>query len=176
MPSTEEVIKQIISSQQINSPMAVLMCGVAGSGKTTFAKELEQYGFIRLSIDEEIWKTNGKYGIDFSPLEYEDLKETAEKKLRLELCMHVKNKKNTVVDFSFWQRQRRNEYKQLIEDRSGYWRLVYLKVPSHELRRRLVIRSKRFDANAAFPITEEILASYLKGFEEPDSEGEIVIE
>ncbi|MGE7823289.1 AAA family ATPase [Paenibacillus sp. NPDC093718] len=36
-----------------------MMCGVAGSGKTTFAQRLEQRGFVRLSIDEEM----KKYGL-----------------------------------------------------------------------------------------------------------------
>jgi hypothetical protein len=31
-------------------------------------------------------------------------------------------------------------------------------------------------ANAAFPITEEILTTFLNGFEVPSGEGEIVIE
>lgn len=37
------------------TPLVVMMCGVAGSGKTTFSKKLEKEGFVRLSIDEEIW-------------------------------------------------------------------------------------------------------------------------
>ena len=45
-----------------------------------------------------------------------------------------------------------------------------------ELRRRLGNRSKRSDANAVFPITDEILTTFLKGFEAPKGEGEIVIE
>ena len=32
----------------------IMMCGVCGSGKTTYAKEKEQEGYIRLSIDEEM--------------------------------------------------------------------------------------------------------------------------
>ncbi|MDF2036483.1 AAA family ATPase [Cytobacillus oceanisediminis] len=50
------------------TPLVVMMCGVAGSGKTTFSKKLEKEGFVRLSIDEEIWAVNGRYGIDF-PIE-----------------------------------------------------------------------------------------------------------
>ncbi len=42
--------------------------------------------------------------------------------------------------------------------------------------RRLEIRGERFDANAAFPITKEILSSFLEGIEEPKGEGEIVLE
>jgi len=44
------------------------------------------------------------------------------------------------------------------------------------LRKRLKARSQRFDANAAFPITEETLNNFLNSFEEPQGEGEIVIE
>ncbi len=156
--------------------LVVMMCGVAGSGKTTFAQRLEQKGFVRLSIDEEIWATNGRYGIDYPIEMYEQLKVDAELKLRNELVNLLNEKRNVVIDFSFWQRKRRNEYKKLIEDGGGVWKLIYLKVHPNDLRERLRIRSQRFDANAAFTITEEILSSFLKGFEVPSGEGEIVLE
>jgi len=35
--------------------------------------------------------------------------------------------------------------------------------------------ARRFDANAAFPVTPDTLATYLAGFEEPRGEGEDVI-
>ena len=37
-----------------------MMCGICGVGKTTYAKVKEQEGYIRLSIDEEMWKVYGK--------------------------------------------------------------------------------------------------------------------
>lgn len=157
-------------------PFVVMMCGVAGSGKTTFAQRLERKGFIRLSIDEEIWATQGRYGIDYPIEKYEQFKAEAEFKLRNELVNLLKKKCNVVIDFSFWQQKRRNEYKKLIEDGGGIWKLVYLKVHPDTLRERLRIRSQRFDSNAAFTITEEILSSFLEGFEAPCGEGEIVIE
>ena len=43
----------------------IMMCGVCGSGKTTYAKKKEQEGYIRLSIDEEMWKLYGRKGIDY---------------------------------------------------------------------------------------------------------------
>ncbi|KRE35405.1 hypothetical protein ASG81_20950 [Paenibacillus sp. Soil522] len=159
-----------------SAPLVVMMCGVAGSGKTTFAQRLEQKGYVRLSIDEEIWTTNGRYGIDFPAENYEQYKADAEMKLRNHLVSLIHDKHQVVIDFSFWQRKRRNEYKKLIEDAGGMWKLVYLKVHPDDLRKRLRIRSQRFDANAAFPITEDILATFLNGFEAPLDEGEIVIE
>ncbi|MBS2967397.1 ATP-binding protein [Metabacillus sp. KIGAM252] len=168
-PVIEDLLKH-------RGPLAVMMCGVAGSGKTTFAQQLEKEGFTRLSIDEEIWAVHGRFGIDYREEEYEKFKEEAEIKLRKLLEELIQNGQSVVIDFSFWQRARRNAYKQLIEETGGEWKLIYLKVHPEELRKRLKIRSKRFDANAAFPITEEILTNFLNGFEVPSGEGEIVIE
>lgn len=50
-----------------DQPVIVLMCGIAGSGKTTFSKNIaETLGYTRLSIDEEVWSVNGRYGIRLS--------------------------------------------------------------------------------------------------------------
>ena len=49
----------------------ILMCGVSGAGKTTFSKEKEKDGYIRLSIDELIWEDYGVYGVDYKSEEYE---------------------------------------------------------------------------------------------------------
>jgi hypothetical protein len=43
------------------------------------------------------------------------------------------------------------------------------------LRERLHGRVARFDANAAFPITEGVLARYLDSFEPPSGEGEEIV-
>jgi len=34
----------------------IFMCGPAGAGKTTYARELERAGMIRLSFDAEMWQ------------------------------------------------------------------------------------------------------------------------
>jgi predicted kinase len=157
------------------TPLVVMMCGVAGSGKTTFSQLLEKEGFVRLSIDEEIWAVNGRYGIDFPLEKIEEYKKVAESKLRNYLIELIHDKQQVVIDFSFWDRARRDQYKQLIEKAGGKWKLIYIQVHPDDLRERLKKRNKRFDANA-FPITEEVLTSYLNGFEIPKGEGEIVIE
>lgn len=177
MPREKYVLDNLLQQKTTNAaPIVVMMCGVAGSGKTTFAQKLEKEGFARLSIDEDIWATHGRFGVDYPEENYESYKEESETKLRRELVNLIQTKQHVVVDFSFWQRQRRNDYKQLIEENGGVWELIYLKVPSDELRQRLLIRSERFDANAAFTITEDILSRFLSGFETPLGEGETVIE
>ena len=52
--------------------LVVLMCGIAGAGKTTYAQKLEAQGYIRLSKDEEIWERFGRYGIDYDPSLYQE--------------------------------------------------------------------------------------------------------
>ncbi|MCQ6563886.1 ATP-binding protein [Paenibacillus mendelii] len=175
--SEKFVIENLVQQKRMSAaPFIVMMCGVAGSGKTTFAQKLEKEGFLRLSIDEDIWTTHGRFGVDYPEQNYESYQKESEIKLRKELVNLIRAKHHAVIDFSFWRRQRRNEYKQLIERHGGVWELIHLKVQPEELRQRLLIRSERFDANAAFPITEDILTQYLSGFETPSGEGETVIE
>jgi predicted kinase len=156
-------------------PEVVLMCGVAGSGKTTYAKGLETRGYVRLSVDEEIWRRFGGYGLDYEPDQYEEHTEVARRVLRERLLVLVAQGCHVVIDSSFWQRSRRQEYKELVEQAGGRWRLIYLEADSTLLRRRLHARGERFDANAAFPITDELLTHYLQAFEPPSGEGEEVI-
>lgn len=154
----------------------VLMCGVAGSGKTTYSKRLEQQGYERLSVDEEIWRRFGRYGIDYPASDYGELSIVVEAALRERLQeLLAEQGRRVVIDFSFWQRAERGRYKRLVEQAGGTWRLVYLRVDRDELRRRLNHRNSRVDANAAFPITEEILQRYLNDFEPPEGEGEEVV-
>jgi len=157
-------------------PVVIMMCGIAGSGKTTYAKRLEKQGYMRLSMDEQLWSDYGRYGIDYPVQKYNEYSRIVEQKLSEQLMLLIKQNKNTVIDFSFWQREKRDKYKQLIENAGGQWKLIYMKASPDVLRERLKKRSERFDANAAFPITNDILNAYLHGFEEPLDEGETVIE
>ena len=46
------------------SPVVYLLCGLTGSGKTTYARQLEAAGAVRLSVDEEVYARHGRYGVD----------------------------------------------------------------------------------------------------------------
>ena len=161
-----------------NSPRpshVVLMCGLAGAGKTTYATQLEAQGYVRLSIDEEVWRRFGRYGVDYEPSQYERYSDEAEAALRQLLVELVREGKDVVVDYSFWNRERRDQYKAAVEAGGGSWQLVYLKATPEQLRERLMVRRSRFDANAAFPISDALLDHFLAVFQEPSGEGETVI-
>jgi len=156
-------------------PEVVLLCGVAGSGKTTYAKDLETHGYVRLSVDEEIWERFGRFGVDYDPSAYETYSEVARRSLDERLTGLVVQGRNVVLDSSLWRRERREECKQLVERAGGRWRLVYLQTNEAVLRERLAERAGRFDANAAFPITDELLTHFLTSFQAPSGEGEETI-
>jgi predicted kinase len=153
----------------------VLLCGIAGSGKTTYAKALEAEGYVRLSVDEEIWRRWGRYGVDYPPGRYPALSEQAESHVRADLVTLVRAGRRVVVDLSLWHRTAREEYKALIEEAGGQWRLLYLRASPAVLHERLTARRDRGDANA-FPVTEATLARYLREFEPPTDEGEEIID
>jgi adenylate kinase family enzyme len=100
------------------------MFGLSGSGKTTFSKRLERFDFQRLSVDEEIWNKFGKFGIDYKKEEYKELQIVANRELYIRFLELLKCNQNIVVDFSFWQKENRGNYKQIVEDNTGKWFLV----------------------------------------------------
>ena len=83
----------------------IMMCGVCGSGKTTYSKQKEKEGYIRLSIDEEMWKIYGKKGIDYPDSQYEELSEKVELTLRERLLKLIKEGQNIVIDFRSEERR-----------------------------------------------------------------------
>ena len=157
-------------------PLVVMMCGVAGAGKTTLAKQLEAEGYLLLSIDEEVWRQYGRYGVDYPPSAYAAYSAAVEAQLQDQLVKAIQEHRPVVIDFSFWSRKKRDAYRQRIAAAGGQARLLYLKASSECLRRRLRLRAQRRDANAAFEITGDILNGYLQDFEAPQGEGELVID
>lgn len=152
----------------------IMMCGICGSGKTTYAKQKEKDGYIRLSIDEEMWKIYGRKGIDYPDDKYEELSDKVELMLREKLLKLIKEGRNIVIDLSFWNKENRNFYKELIQNAGGKTTLIYLKASKETLQKRLKKRNLITDANSSF-ITDDILEHHYNGFQEPHGEGEIIL-
>ena len=166
-------LRTTVSDSDISAGVICMMCGVAGSGKTTWAQRLEARDLVRLSIDEEIWRRFGRYGLDYEPARYAALQRVAQEHLDAELGRLMSAGMAAVLDYSFWQRAQRERFTRLIEQHARPWKLLLLRVDPAELRRRLKARQQKIDANAAFAVTDELLNSYLTGFEWPQDEGEI---
>ncbi len=163
----QEALKRARTLMQAHPRIVFMMCGIAGSRKTTFAQALEKMGCQRLSIDEEIWRTSGRFGVDYSEHDYPDLQASVEKSLRRQLVKMLRHGTKAVIDFSFWNAKARADYRELVQRNDHHCQLVYMNVPEKVLRERLIARASRRDANAAFPITEKRLRRYIRGFEPP---------
>lgn len=153
---------------------------LSGSGKSSLAHSIVSAypSFHRLSIDYYVYSHHGLYDVDYPKERYEEYQLEAEKALRAELITALtRGQVDLVLDFSFAFRAVREEWKRLIEGLGGRWVLVFLDVNAAELRRRVQARNERVDkdGDSAFYVTEEILEQYLKGFERPHGEGEIVL-
>ena len=140
-----------------------------GTGRL-YAKKKEKEGYVRLSIDEEMWKTYGRKGIDYPNEQYEKLSEIVEMALQKELLSLIQQGKHVVLDFSFWNKANRAYYKRLIEKAGGTPELS-----KGTLQKRLYKRNQSLNANSPFIITNEILEHHYNDFQEPCGEGEKVI-
>ncbi|WP_405014640.1 AAA family ATPase [Kitasatospora sp. NBC_01539] len=154
--------------------VVVMMCGLPGSGKSTYAQALERRGYTRLSIDEVVWARIGHDAAELDPLEYGHLRSAVEQELWGELIRLMEAERPVVIDYSFWSRATRDRYKAVIENHGCRWELIRLKADRETLRRRLAVRNRRDDANSV-TVSDELLDRYAATFEEPVGEGERVI-
>src|SRR5256885_1523199 len=103
-----------------------LLCGKTGSGKTTFARKLEEQGAVRFSTDE--WML-GFYGDHMSRELFDH---------RLQICvetfldlaeMLVKRSVDVVIDHGFWRRAARDRVRQRLKQTGARIELIYFEVP-----------------------------------------------
>lgn len=141
----------------------VFMCGPSGSGKSTYARRLEQGGMVRLSFDAEMWRR----GISTVPLP-PGLREEIEAGLRARLLDLVAAGSDVVLDFSFWSRQMRDDYRRLLEPTGVVPETVYLATSRDTVLAR--VRARRGSHPDDYPLTEELAAQYFDHFEPPTAE------
>jgi predicted kinase len=163
--------------QQARRPgTVVLMCGLPGAGKTTYALDLVRRGYARLSIDEVVWQRLGQRdaGLVLVDEAYDRLKEQVRREQRRELVELMRAGRDVVVDYSFWSRAARDDYKALVEAHGCRWDLVHLKVDRGTLERRLAVRNAEQGANCV-TVDRQLFDRYFANFEAPSGEGERVV-
>jgi predicted kinase len=147
----------------------IFMCGPAGSGKSTVARQYERQGMTRLSFDQEAWSR----GITTMPLP-RDVHRDIEHVLRARLVDLVQAGADVVLDFSFWSRRMRDEYRDLLRPLGVVPETVYLATDR-------ATALQRIEARAAgdgddFQLSTELAALYFDQFEVPTAaEGPLTV-
>lgn len=141
----------------------IFMCGPSGSGKSTYAKGLERAGMVRLSFDTEMWER----GISLVPLP-QDLRDEIEADLRARLLELVAAGRDVVLDFSFWSRQMRDDYRRLLAPTGVLPETVYLATDRETVLER--VRARRGSHPDDFVLSNELAAQYFDHFEVPTAE------
>jgi predicted kinase len=144
-----------------------LMVGLPCSGKTTLAKKLEhELSALRLTPDE--WQI-ALFGQDAEEPEHNARHSLIEAMLwniasrTLELGMNV------ILDFGFWAREEREDYRLRSKRLGASSEVHFLDVPEDELMRRLTIRNSKH-SQKSFHISEESMKPWIAFFQRPTLE------
>ncbi len=138
----------------------IFMCGPSGSGKSTHARRLEEDGMVRLSFDAEMWRR----AITTVPLP-PGLRAEIEADLRARLLDLVAAGADVVLDFSFWSRRMREDYRELLAPTGVVPETVYLATDRATVLAR--VRARRGSHPDDFVLTEELAAEHFDHFEPP---------
>lgn len=139
------------------------MCGPSGSGKTTYAKRLEDQRMIRLSFDGIMWERE----ITTVPLPQEP-RDEIEAELQARLLELVAAGRDVVLDFSFWSRRMRDDYRDLLGPTGVTSETVYLATDRGTVLER--VRARRGSHSDDFVLSDELAAQHFDHFEPPTVE------
>jgi predicted kinase len=141
----------------------IFMCGPAGSGKSTIGRRLEADSMARLSFDEEAWSR----GIRSQPLD-ENVRSEIESALRARLVQLVTSGTDVVLDFSFWSRRMREDYRHILRPLGVEPETIYLATPREVVLAR--VRARLGHSANEVQLTPELAAVYFDHFEVPTTD------
>lgn len=155
-----------------NQPIAYVICGFIGAGKTTFARKLEkETGAIRITKDEWIIKIFGNRITSDKNFEAYDKNMT---ELATDSAFKIlKSGKDVILDEGFWVRSQRDDIKKKVISTGAKPILYYVECPIEKMKERVINRSKNPSADS-FEIDEEMFDTYLKYWEPPTKEEDIL--
>jgi predicted kinase len=144
-----------------------LICGLPCAGKTTLARQLEQkYSALRLTPDE--WHTR-LFGQDAED-ELHDARHTIIESLLWDMAARVLVLGvNVILDYGFWGRSEREDYRAWAARLGASSELHFLNVPEEVLLERLAIRNAQVP-QGAFLIPEALFKGYIQHFQPPSQD------
>jgi predicted kinase len=151
-----------VAVDKTGRPRVVMMCGPGGAGKTTYAKRLEREGWTRLSFEVEFCDR----GITTMPSA--DVVAEVAADLKSRLLRHVAVGNDVVLDFGFWFRRQRDEFRTLLEPQGIVPETVYIATSLETILSRVGDRHGRWADD--WPLTEQSATESFERFEPPTPE------
>ena len=140
-----------------------LMVGLPCAGKTTFAQKLEhEQSALRLTTDE--WHIR-LFGQDAEEPEHDARHMLIEAMLWKIASRALELGTNVILDFGFWAREEREDYRSRAKALGASSEVHFLDVPPDELLRRLAIRNAQ--ASSSFYIPEDMMKPWIAFFQRP---------
>jgi len=140
------------------------MVGLPCSGKTTLAKKLEhERSALRLTPDE--WQIC-LFGQDAEEPEHDARHSLIEAMLWNIASRALELGTNVILDFGFWAREEREDYRSRAKQLGASSEVQYLDVSEDELLRRLEERKLR-PSQKSFLISEEAMKPWIAFFQKP---------
>jgi predicted kinase len=149
-----------------------LLCGKTGSGKTTYARRLEQQGAVRFSLDE--WMIRF-YGHHMSRELFDQRVRICEEMIFDLTEALVSRGVDVVIDHGFWKREARDRARRRLANTGARIELIYFQIPDRVLLERLRARNSALPAET-FVITEEMFELFSSWFEPPDESEHATLE
>lgn len=144
-----------------------LMVGLPCSGKTTLAKKLEhKRSALRLTPDE--WQV-ALFGQDAKEPEHDARHSLIEAMLWDIASRALELGTNVILDFGFWAREEREDYRLRAKRLGASSEVHFLDVSEEELLRRLEVRNSQ-PPQGSFHISEESMKPWIKFFQKPAPE------
>ena len=141
-----------------------LMVGLPCSGKTTLARTLEyELHALRLTPDE--WQIP-LFGQDAEEPEHDARHNLIEAMLWNIAARALELGTNVILDYGFWAREEREDYRLRAQRLGAASEVHYLDVPADELLRRLAQRNAQ-PSEQCFLIAEEAMKSWIGLFQKP---------
>jgi predicted kinase len=153
-------------------PVAHIVVGFIGSGKTTFARKLEkETGAVRFTKDEWMVRLFGNTPPKDTFEEYDH------KMASLATDMALKCLKagiTVIIDEGFWVKEQRDEIREKVRNVGAIPRMYYLKVPLEVMKARTLRRTEEPPIDS-FTIDEESFNHYWNFFQPPDKDEEFTL-
>ncbi len=146
-----------------------LLCGRPGSGKTTFARELEKtHRAVRYTYDEWMIQLYGR-----SPEQFETLFNRVSKLIWRIATRNLALGTDVILDKGFWYKKDRENTRQAAAAIGAETKLYFLDAPIDVLRKRILTRSKG-DQNYLW-INDQAFTEFINRFEPPSDDEDFVL-